>query len=557
MAAFRTKNRFGKRFIRLHELRDYAVDLDLTRQSPSEGLIEFFEEHGLLTPVRRIQMPPDIVRRLHQMRYPKDDVIAPVESDGPRLNAAFELMDSINTNRWGQARIFGECIHVLDALAPTHVQFIRTEFPAESFQRWDTHRVQICGPPHGVLYSSNRQYAPSFYHYWQIFWLAALLRSGLHIFYPLGNSALESQLFSGPVSVDALGKKTYLSFNLEASGELDALRRFKPHFEAVGYFKAYTHNALQPYAQHRDPYGRLSQRHWNQYLKREREIARETLDRSALNDTEILAFIGQQCEWWDTALHVGTTKVAEEYKRNIGSSIVLLRAATGVDSQEVVTQVGYRTGHNQPTLKVIFSDWVEEQRDLAIRSLRNWIKPELALLPPPFRCTEADLHDFCAWLEDRDLFQYYWSFRRLLDLDRLDDPVHRAASTSEVVGFATLCELICNEVMIQRGLSPRGKTLFPKLRHIFGVHGPIDLNPHFNRYRKLVSTATQSMPRRLAQISRIRAGGQHNPVLRAMLAFMVIRNEGAHLGLLRFTQPKVIELIRKLAMASLVIWKSR
>ena len=557
MAASRTKNRFGKRYIRLQEFRDYAVDLDLTRHPISETLLEFFEENGLLAPVRRIQMPPAIVRRLHQMRYPEDNVVAPVEPDGPLLDAAIALMDTINTNRWANASIYGECVHVLDAPESTHAKFIRTEFPPESFQRWDTHRVKICGPPHPTLYSSNQQYAPSFFHYWQIFWFAALLRSGLRVFYPLGNSALESQLFSGSFSTDALGARTYHSFNLEASGELDALRRFEPHFEIVGYFSAYTHNALQCFAKDRDSYGRISQRHWKQYLKREREIAREILDRSDLNDTDIISFIRKQCDWWNNALHVGPTKVAEEYKRNIRSSIMLLRAATDVDATDVITRVGYRTGHNEPTLKVIFTDWVEEQRDLAIRSLKNWIDPELSLLPAPFQCVEADLHEFCDWLEDRDLFQYYWHFRRLLDLNRRDDPVHRAVSTSEVVGFATLCELICNEVMLERGLSPRGSTLSSKLRHIFGVHGPIDLSPYFKRYRKLVNTATQSMPQRLAQISRVRAGGQHAPILRAMLAFMVIRNEGVHLGLLRFAHPAVIELIRKLAIASLLVWKSR
>jgi hypothetical protein len=39
MAAYRSKNRFGKRFIRLQELRDYVVDLDLSRHPPGEGLI--------------------------------------------------------------------------------------------------------------------------------------------------------------------------------------------------------------------------------------------------------------------------------------------------------------------------------------------------------------------------------------------------------------------------------------------------------------------------------------------------------------------------------------
>ena len=66
-------------------------------------------------------MPPEIVRRLHQLRHPDDDVIDPVEPDGPRLDAAVVLMDAINMNRWSQAGTSEERIHVLDALAlPCH-----------------------------------------------------------------------------------------------------------------------------------------------------------------------------------------------------------------------------------------------------------------------------------------------------------------------------------------------------------------------------------------------------------------------------------------------------
>ena len=69
------------------------------------------------------------------------------------------------------------------------------------------------------------------------------------------------------------------------------------------------------------------------------------------------------------------------------------------------------------------------------------------------------------------------------------------------------------------------------------------MRPYFKCHRTLTSTNNQSLPRRLAQISRIRAGEQHSPVLRVMLAFVAIRNEGTHLGLLQFDHPKIIELI--------------
>ena len=334
----------------------------------------------------------------------------------------------------------------------------------------------------------------------------------------------------------------------------------------MGYFHAYSQDALQTFLRHRDTHGRIPSRYWRQYLARERDIARDTLANSGFGEADIIAFIGKQCEWWDNARRVGPAAVAEEYKRNINASFGLIRAAIGTEFQQVVDQVGRRTGHFKPTLDVIFPDWTEEQRDLTIRSLKHWADKELATLPAPFPCSEADLDAFCDWLEEKGLYQYYWHFRRLVDLERRDDPVHRAATTSEVVGLANLCEMIANEVMIDRGLTPRGEVLGPKLLQIFDSNGPVDLRQFLfkrkhsgqrDRFGQLANTTKQSLPQRLAQIAQIKAGGPHSLVLRTLLSFMVIRNEGAHLGLLRFDHPKVVDMIRVLSLASLMIWKAR
>lgn len=44
---------------------------------------------------------------------------------------------------------------------------------------------------------------------------------------------------------------------------------------------------------------------------------------------------------------------------------------------------------------------------------------------------------------------------------------------------------------------------------------------------------------------------------RALLGLSVIRNEGAHLGLLRYDRATIVEMIESMAMASLMIWRAR
>lgn len=554
MGPIRTNNRFGKRFIRLHELCSYAVDLNLRTHPPRAGLMEFLESEGLLAPVRRIQFSPEMMRGVYQLRHPELTMITPIEQPGPQLEAAAGLMNTLRQNRWSKADIYGESAHVLDALAPEHAPFIQTCFSPASFTAWSRRDLHLYDTETGPVNSSNEQNAPAFYHYWQIFWLAAILRSGVHIYYPLDDSAVARELREGSLTAGSEGR-LWREFNLEAYGELRELREFERHFDTVAYYQAYSHNALQVHIRDVDEHGRFPPRQWRQYEAREREIARETLSRSGLHQADIIAFVGKQCEWWDNAQRVGPPAVAEEYKRNINISIDFLRAATSVDGRRVVELVGRRTGHFKPTLEVIFPDWTEEQRDLTFRSLKRWAE-DLAGQPAPFPYDDTELNAFCDWLEERGLYQYYWHFRRLVDLRR-DDPVHRAASTAEVVNFASLCEMIANEAMTDRGMQPRGKVLFQKLRGLFNPHGPVDLNDLFNQFGKLASTKSQTLPQRLSQIAQIKAGGAHNVVLRSMLSLMVIRNEGSHLGLLRFDKSKVAELIRILAMASLLIWKAR
>ena len=81
------------------------------------------------------------------------------------------------------------------------------------------------------------------------------------------------------------------------------------------------------------------------------------------------------------------------------------RLVTKTATRKVVDRVG-RRGHFRPILEVIFPDWIDEQRDLAIRSLKGWADANLANLPAPFPVTEAEIAEFCVWLEAAGLYLY-------------------------------------------------------------------------------------------------------------------------------------------------------
>lgn len=549
------KNRFGRRYITHKELLDYAKDLDLFTDHPPERLPAFLERHALLNPVARIRFPPEVVRRWHKERYPDADVPDPIEGDTPRLAAACALYDQVFNNLWSHPDLYGERSHPLDEIDPAHAAFVQTSFDPSSFVPWEEFRTAIQTDDGQEIYDGGI-YSRTCYHYWHVFALAAFLRSGVTILYDLADEALWHELRELRIS-DGSRSKLWTTMNLEARHELRQIEEHASLFDAVAWFEAYRGNALQLHIHHVDrrtrrlPYDRA-----RTYRRRCRELVREVVGRYGITPDQLLAFIKFQYELWCTAKTRSPPKLADEYARNVNSTIQLYREITRATHDEIVERVGRAGGYFKPILKVIFPDWLDEQRDLAERSLRGWILPSMASLPPPFTASDTDIVSFCDWLEEKGLLQLYWHFKRLADLGMGDGPIARSATAAEVVGYANTVELMANAIIENRGTPPRGRTLPVKVREIVSPAAP-SLIPLLIQFKDLTRTETSTLRRRLAQIDRIRQGGSHDPVLRVLLKLIVIRNEGSHLGLSGFDRPAIYSLLESLVQASLLLWKVR
>ena len=82
-----------------------------------------------------------------------------------------------------------------------------------------------------------------------------------------------------------------------------------------------------------------------------------------------------------------------------------------------------------------------------------------------------------------------------------------------------------NAVIAGRKQSPRGDTLLmPKIRNILTTSSP-QLVQLINQHQKLARTETSTLKARIAQIDRIKKGGPHAPVVRAILKLVVIRHK--------------------------------
>lgn len=550
-------NHFGRRYIRLYEFTNYATHLDLFPQRPGDTLFEYLEAEGLLNPTARVRFPGEIARRFASEDSYGLTIPEPIEPDTPRLAAAAELYNELSHGGWLNPQLGGEREHVLDMEKTEHSEFVRKQFSASSFTPWSTHRVPIWVDQDGLEVFEAERYCITYYHYWQIFILAAILRARLRILYPFIDEEMVRSVHHLRFLDDTSRSRLRVSINVEARREFNEINLYTQHFDAVAYFEAHRRNALQLYWHEMDPNTRvLSAAASRAYRRQELEIAARALNRFALQPADLIDFIGQQSEWWDTARKLGPTAINSEYKRNIGAAIRLYRYLTNENFNTVSNRIGRRRGWFKPILEIVFPNWLEDQRDLAKRILRRWADPVFNGLPSPFGVTEVDVDAFCDWLEAAGLYQFYWHFRRLADIGQRDAPIYRAAASAEAVAFANLIEMIANAACEECGYQTRGKTLFPKLRYLLDGVSPPDLSQLLVRFRKLTNTKRSTLTKRLAQIDQIRRGGPYAPIVQILLKLLVIRNEGSHLGLNRFGRSAVIGLIETMAVASLIIWKT-
>ncbi len=549
------KNLFGKRYISDKEFLDYAWDVGLFADHPSRLLLEFLERHGILKPSARIRFPAEIARRWHKDHYPSANVPEPVEPDTPRLRAACILYEQVFDHLWSEPEIFGERIHPVDEMRPEHKPFIETTFDTTTFLPWDDLKVSIALHA-GEEIHDGATYIRICYHYWHIFPLASYMRSGLTILYDLGDDALFYDLWKLKIRSESRAK-LYPRFNLEARHELKDIMEHSALFDAVAYFEAYRQNAFRRHIHSVDrTTGKLPLHLSRQYRARQRALAEETMVRFDLRPDQLLKFIKFQAELWCEASRRSPPMIADEYRRNIGSTVDLYRLVARKSFDQITADVGRAGGYFKPILKVIFPSWLDEQRGLAERSLRRWMLPSMAASPPPFAVSAQDVAAFCDWLEKEGLFQFYWHFRRLLDIGFTDTPIARTAIASEVVSYANSVELLANAILLSRGKSPRNKTLGEKVPKIVVCSAP-KLAEALRGLRELTRTNKSTLKRQLARINRIKEGGPHAPVLRIFLRLIVIRNEGSHLGLRDFDRKAIYALLESLVQASMLLWMAQ
>nr|HEX4316267.1 hypothetical protein [Kofleriaceae bacterium] len=544
-----SNDRFGHRYITQSEFVTYAAHLGLDDRF-IEAKLEFVERFGILMPAARVRFPDAVVRSWFQAQHPNIRVLHPIEPVGERLTTATELRNALSSEL---VRPAGQ--HLLEVVPAKYRQYVSKNLSPMRFKAWDTFTTPLFLADDEEV--GNAAEVHTYYHAWQVFRLAAFLRSGFSVHYDVTKQHAWDDLLDLRDRSDVC-----FSVNIDATGELKILQDNASLFDAVAQFDDLRNRALQSYTSDIDRRtSRLSAAASRAYRLLEVKLARKVMATSVGSGKRMIAFLRALCTLWSGASEHHPPGIIEAYRQTISSTILVLRLARrGYSAKAIVAQVGVVGGWRRPALDVIFPNWVREQRGVVEASLSLWIVPHLAQLPPGFAFSRSDVPIFCDWLEANGFLQFYWHFRRLTEVSAFDDDIGRSAMAAEIIGLSSLIEHIVTTALRARRPPANVQTLrgvlVPKLLSLLRPQNA-DLAIELEKCKQLRTTTERTLRQQLQRVSRMRSIGPNTPALQVLLRFVLIRNTATHAGLSGFGRDELQTLVESLLIAALAVWKAR
>lgn len=439
--------------------RDFGADARVGVE-----LLTFLEQTQMLMPVTRFREPREIlVRRLvERAPYYADPTLAS-EPEGPRLNSYYE-MDK-RRGRWSHPRVENGRLHPFDDVSVGASDFFEDPLATPA----DDHTyapVSIGRQNDGRALLEYSACVP-LYRRWQALHFAELVDAAGTIFHSLDSTttAAVDALLRGRMVASLPRALTYL--NSGEPREISSFARHRKALEAVSWYRAYAFRALQMSDSEDMPGGtfRIAGQALDDLRAEEVICARESLARSAATEDDLVSMLRWTSEKI-VDLHRSDRARLEKGYRELAIMADEILQALGRSYDEVRNLVG----GTPPLLARAFPDWADTQIQHVLQTMEARIIPDLARsIPPPAAIPDLDrARKFCTWISDQGLAQILWHFERLIALSDRRDAIGLAAVAREVSGMAAGFEHVCN------GLGAPGRTLGPKVCHLWGAYGFVE-----------------------------------------------------------------------------------
>lgn len=430
---------------------------------PRDALLERLEQQRILIPKVRLRYPDAIERRWYaneRLGYRRPKPIGPKEPNGPRWRAACELEKARQRQTsWVEDDPL-DLVNPLDNPKREWKQFI--QFPARrKFVPWADFRVRD-DAKRGVP-QWHGQTVVTYYSTWQLLLFIECHDMGTCYFV----NTEDWDWTSGEIPSSWSGG----GIQFEPIRSLRSFRNFEKALDAVVWFtEEDTKNdnyVLSRSGQH----GRrqIEDDEHSEMERRSAELAKRCRARFRVSYPQIIKLVKFLCARWGDWHRIGYQHHAKAYKSFIGRAIALARYLNDVPLEQLLQDVGRVTGHFKPTLRVIFQDWATEWREDAERLIVSFSRPD-ALLKADFTVEQAN--EFLDFVEDNDLFEFYWRWRSLNERAFSGDSRHLVGLKSDLQGMALSVEHIVHALLKGNVQHPKIQ-LYEKFKQIWPASTPV------------------------------------------------------------------------------------
>lgn len=440
-------------------------DLQILIFPPNERELERLEQQRILIPKIRLRYPDPIERRWYateRPRHRRPRPIGPKEPNGPRWKAACSLEKARHSahHRWLKRDDPLYHAHPLDCPKSEWKQFI--QFPARrKFLPWASFRVRVDGKRGGPKWHS--QTVVTYYSSWQLLLFIECHDMGTSYF---GNTE-DWDWTSGKIPDSWAGG----GIRFEPIRSLRSFKKFEKALDAVVWFTEEDAMNDSYILMQSGYHGRrqIEDHEHSEMEKRSVELAKRCRTRFRVNYTQIIELVKFLCQRWGHWERIGYQHHTRAYKSFIGRAITLARYLNDVTPKRLFDDVGRVTGHFKPTLRVIFQDWASEWREDAERLIVSFSRPD-ALLKADFTAQQANA--FLDFVENNDLFEFYWRWKSLNERAFSGDSRHLVGLKSDLQGMALSVEHIVHALL--KGNVPHPRTqLFEKFKQIWPAATPV------------------------------------------------------------------------------------
>lgn len=506
-------------------------------EAVSHGLIEFAEAHGIVVPVLRYVVPAAIVAGRVAADYPeRASADVPRETDGPRVAGIAALERDIQ--RWRRATSSDSPRrHPLDEPSAETAGFL--EQPSEVPWEPGIYREEPVGRlPDGNLLT-HRTRLP-LYRRWQAVMLTELSNE----------TGVVTFSHQGAIVPPTDGLR-----HVRLSG-WHAIRCFNQHrssLEAVSWHTAYSKQALMHVGAEERLHGAFVVRGDALAHLRALEvrIAAEALARNSVVPREVVSMIQWAAEQALELREKGLPLRQTGYEELVAGGVALLKAS-GMPFADIEAAV------SDGLLKRLYPDWLAEQTDAAMLTVRHVVLPWMrGRLPDAIRTPdEQRARAFLEWLPTQGLGQVFWHFDEISALTSRHGDLADAGIRREVGSMAASLEHICVVLGgVGSGLSAKAKSLWnpilPRLQKL--IDKPLRLSDGTKPREGDAATFRESW--------RLVAGAYEDAgmdcLARDIRLAVIARNQMLHEGIGFLDREEAIDLFVLLFRLSFLTWHAK